>query len=216
MGKRPTHQEVLAFWFSLEDSDETDDAQVERHHGVSWRRAMQGDLEAWSNSPRSRLALIQLFDQVPRYLFRHDSRAFATDYRVCKLTQLYLLNKDCCALSAEQWAYGIRPFLHAEDLHLQLIARPILQALSTKFASLPFMGDVSELYIETIDRSGRFPHRNALRGFSCSDEEQVFLDSVWHPRRQGLVPPSKASVVRKPVTISGSVYSRGELARTNP
>ena len=42
------------------------------------------------------------------------------------------------------------------------------------------------MYLETIRRFGRFPHRNAMRGIESTAEEARFLEEVWFPEKRRL------------------------------
>jgi uncharacterized protein (DUF924 family) len=85
---------VLDFWFGT-GTDDTATAQTQRK--LWWSKdaavdadmrkrfaslvnaAAAGDHDDWAGTPSGRLALILLFDQFPRNMFRATPRAFATD-----------------------------------------------------------------------------------------------------------------------------------------
>jgi hypothetical protein len=48
------------------------------------------------------------------------------------------------------------------------------------------MGGIADLYLETIRRFGRFPHRNGMLGRESTPEEERFLAEEWFQRRRGI------------------------------
>src|SRR5713226_8668878 len=82
--------EILAFWFGTSDSARRDprvwfaadtafDQACTAGFLADYERAAAGELDDWQAASRSALALILLFDQFPRNMFRGTARAFATD-----------------------------------------------------------------------------------------------------------------------------------------
>src|SRR3954453_15855516 len=70
------------FWFGAGDSAETvaeRDALIRSQLEPMLERAARGEFPAWAASPRRRLALIILFDQVQRNAYRGPAAAFAFD-----------------------------------------------------------------------------------------------------------------------------------------
>ena len=86
-------REVLTFWFApgraeqwyAEDADF--DAQI-RERFLATYEAACSRLDQWPETPHSLLALIIVFDQFPRNMFRGSARAFATDAQALILTKL--------------------------------------------------------------------------------------------------------------------------------
>ncbi|MEM1411134.1 MAG: DUF924 family protein, partial [Pseudomonadota bacterium] len=74
--------ERLPWWF--QPNDERDRMLVSRYEGVC-RAARNGNLDTLATSPRGRLALILLLDQLPRNLYRGSADAFACDPQVLEL-----------------------------------------------------------------------------------------------------------------------------------
>jgi uncharacterized protein (DUF924 family) len=85
---------ILSFWFGkLRDeqqyyterqklwfvSDPQIDREIRSQFLDDYERAAARELDEWKATPRSALALILLYDQFPRNMFRGEPRAFATD-----------------------------------------------------------------------------------------------------------------------------------------
>ena len=93
MSKNDEFEEVLRFWFSsLPTGDHAAmtrqmewwfrggaDSEIIERFSPLFARAMKGELDNWSQIPRSRLALIILLDQFSRTLHRGTAQAFAQD-----------------------------------------------------------------------------------------------------------------------------------------
>ena len=176
--------EVLDFWFSLKKPGKKDDRRVRRTLGTTYQRAAEGRLEDWAETPRGRLALVLLLDQVPRHLFREQPRSYAGDEKAQGLTGRFFDQEDWEGFSPLEKYYAVMPWLHAEQRENQERVNPVIHALAREIPDLAFMGEIADLYRETIARFGRFPHRNALLGRSSSEEERKFLEEVWFPRRR--------------------------------
>jgi uncharacterized protein (DUF924 family) len=172
--------DVIDYWFwELEPrlwfgGGEALDAEMRVRFRALVDAARGGDLDTWAASPRGRLALIILLDQLPRNIFRGAPQAYASDGKAQGLsTQGIEAGMDRrLALSERQFFY--MPLVHAED--------PGLQALSfAKFAELAREADEilghAKAHAEVVERFGRFPARNDILGRVSSSEEDAFLAS---------------------------------------
>jgi uncharacterized protein (DUF924 family) len=177
---------VLACWFSFEKPGRKDDGRVREALGALCEQALRGALDAWADPPRARLALVILLDQVPRHLFRGQPGAYAGDARAQALTARFLERGDGSGFAPLERYYAAVPWLHAEDLAKQERIHPILRALAAENRSLRWAAGLADLYLETIRRFGRFPHRNAILGRESSAEERGFLETEWPARRRAL------------------------------
>jgi uncharacterized protein (DUF924 family) len=188
-----TPQQVLDFWFGLDRPGFKDDPVVRAVLGDAFELAARHRLDAWAEAPRERLALILLLDQVPRHLYREDGRAYATDLKAQAVAARFFAQQDWMDFHSLEKQHAALPYLHAETVACQQAVNPIVHATAAAIERLHFMGRIADLYLETIQRFGRFPHRNAMRGIPNTPEEQRFLDEEWHPRRKRIVPESVQS-----------------------
>ncbi|MCH8887971.1 MAG: DUF924 domain-containing protein, partial [SAR324 cluster bacterium] len=184
----PTPHSVLKFWFALERPGKKDDEAVREALGGAYELAAGHKLDGWIAAPRERLALILLLDQVPRHLYRADARAYATDLKAQGLTARFFHGEgaDVGDLSLEETYFAALPWLHAEDAALQQAVNPIMRRCAEGIPRLAFMEGNAEMYLETIRRFGRFPHRNAMRGIESTPQEARFLEEVWFPEKRRL------------------------------
>jgi uncharacterized protein (DUF924 family) len=174
-----TPQDVLDHWFSLDRNawfakdPAVDEAIRARFLGL-YERARDGGLAAWTEEPRTCLALVIVLDQFPRNLFRGEARAFGTDADAREAAGVLLdrgWDKDLTPLE-RMFAY--LPFEHSESLADQ----ERCLALMKQLADYPETADLprwAQAHLAVIRRFGRFPHRNVALGRASTPEEEAFL-----------------------------------------
>jgi uncharacterized protein (DUF924 family) len=160
-------------------SPETDEMLGARF-GQATSAAAAGALDHWSGSPRGRLALILLLDQLPRVIHRGTPGAFATDERARQIAMQGLKSAADRLLRPIERVFFYLPFEHSEDLADQERSVELFEALAAEVAD--GWRSTFESYLEfackhkdIIDRFGRFPHRNAILGRESTPEEIEFL-----------------------------------------
>ena len=183
-----TPRQVLTFWFALERPSKKHDPSVREVLGALYEQAATHQLDAWLKRAHERLALILLLDQVPRHLYRKDGRAFATDFKAQAAAPRFFERQAWRDFTPLEKYYAVMPYLHSEALDKQQQVNPVIHACAKAIPGLSFMGRLADLYLETIQRFGHFPHRNALRGRLSTPEEERFLEAEWSPRRRRLQP----------------------------
>ena len=178
-------QGVLDFWFSLNHPGGKDDGRVREALEALYEQAAAGALDGWAEEPRGRLALILLLDQAPRHLFRDDPRAYATDGPAQALTARFMEPAESWGdFTALEIFYATHPWLHAEDEPLQARINPVYHRIAPNLPGLEYMAATADLYLETIRRFGRFPHRNAALGRETTPAEARFLREEWGRKRR--------------------------------
>ncbi|MGK8437571.1 DUF924 family protein [Ectopseudomonas hydrolytica] len=164
-------------WFGKRDSQ---DREAEARFAALVEQALAGELKGWADEPQGWLAHLILLDQLPRMIFRDTPRAFAGDALARPLLEAGLERGWDRALTPIQRVFAYLIFEHAEDLPLQARAVELFRALLDQTGDAErelFAGflDFAERHQRVIARFGRFPHRNAILGRACTDEEQAFL-----------------------------------------
>jgi uncharacterized protein (DUF924 family) len=166
-----------AWWFS---SDPSRDERLGALFGPLVAAAAAGELAAWNATPRGRLALILLLDQLPRNCFRGSAAAFATDAHALTETQRGLRRGDDRALDAWERMFFYMPMQHAEDAEVQDQAVDRYAALAAEAApeardALAGVVEYARLHRDIVRRFGRFPHRNAVLGRQSTAAERQWL-----------------------------------------
>ncbi len=181
-GDNPVDSSVAAekkqLWWG--HSAETDEMLRERF-GTACASAAVGILNHWTGSPRGRLALILLLDQVPRAIHRGQPEAFALDADARRVAEQGLASGADRLLRPIERVFFYLPFEHSEELLDQERSVALFRELA---------GSIPESDRETFDyfleyavrhhavvlRFGRFPHRNAVLGRQSTPEEVAFLE----------------------------------------
>ncbi len=166
------------FWFT---SSEAVDHDIRERFGPLVEKARRGELDAWSSTPQSTLALIILIDQFSRNLHRGTPDAFSADKKALALAKAGFETNRFAAFDVIENLFAALPFRHAEDVAEQRKALDIAQrdALRGTPGLKPFLVDSvdwARKHYDVIARFGRFPHRNAQLGRVTTPEETEYLD----------------------------------------
>ena len=175
---------VVDFWFApgmaerwFVRSDAFDAECRERLQGAGEAAAV-GRLDHWRDTPLGCLALCILLDQVPRNLYRDDSRAYAGDAAARAVTRHALAHGFDRALTQPQRLFLYLPLEHSEDPADQADSVALIGALDEH----PEWLDYARGHRDVIERFGRFPHRNAPLGRETTPEEAAYLAQAEGPK----------------------------------
>jgi uncharacterized protein (DUF924 family) len=165
------------FWFGT--SAETDAAIRERFSGTV-EAAGRGELVEWRAQPRSNLALTVILDQFPRNIWRGRAEAFAYDSQALEAAVHGVNAGHLPQLSPIERAFLIMPFQHTESVEdqresVRLYEELVRSAPSEWRPLLEEYSSFSQEHLATIERFGRFPHRNRVLGRISTLEELAFL-----------------------------------------
>ncbi len=192
--------DIIEFWFSgLNDESqlhtdlpqfrkwfgkaEETDREIRERFQEDWTLAMEGRYLNWEQRPRETLALVILFDQFPRNMYRDTAKAFSSDSKaleVC-LNALDQGQDESLALIERMFLY--LPLMHSEDMDIQNKSMHYFSLLKDKAKEKSLQNiDFFNLNLEyagkhcrIIDRFGRYPHRNYILGRLSTEEEVNFL-----------------------------------------
>jgi uncharacterized protein (DUF924 family) len=191
-----TRDELLSFWFGEDPDDaevamakadlwwghrqETDELLQERF-GASASSAAAGVLDHWTGSPRGRLAVILLLDQLPRAIHRGTPAAFAQDARARMVADKGLESGADKLLRPIERLFFYLPFQHSEALNDQersvsLYRELVADVPEAHRKTFTDFVDYALRHRDIIARFGRFPHRNLILGRDSTPEETAFLE----------------------------------------
>ncbi|MBK7972770.1 MAG: DUF924 domain-containing protein [Deltaproteobacteria bacterium] len=156
------------------------DAECARHFGDDLAAAARGELDGWVATPRGRLALVLLLDQLSRNVWRATPAAFAQDAAARRLAAEAVERGEDRVLTAPQRVFLYLPFEHGESLADQRQSVALFEALARDVpepdrALFEHFADYARRHAVVIERFGRFPHRNAVLGRESTTEELAFL-----------------------------------------
>ncbi len=181
--------DILAFWFGQPGMDEQYyeaqrrlwfaadpkiDQEIRTQFLADYQQAADGTLAHWRATPRTALALILLFDQFSRNMFRGTPQAFATDPLARAITSQLLHAQQDAAMPPAERMFVYLPLMHSEDLAEQHQAVTLFTQLGKEHPSFDSSGYAIR-HRDVIERFGRFPHRNAILGRISTQEETEFL-----------------------------------------
>ena len=176
MPQKPSNEDILAFWFTETPpdlwfkKDAEFDARIERQFAETVKDALAGRYDQWANACAGCLALILVFDQFTRNIFRDSARAFSGDDMALALS-LRCVERDYIAHPDENWRrFMLMPMMHSEDLAIQEASLPLFRTHASKLTY-----DYAVAHRDIIARFGRFPHRNRILGRPSTEEEHLFL-----------------------------------------
>jgi uncharacterized protein (DUF924 family) len=174
----------MALWFGDPDDGPDDvarrDALLAARFGPAADAAARGGLDHWATTPRGRLALVLLLDQLPRNVHRGSARAFAADPAARGLTVEGLALGHDAALRPLERMFLYLPLEHSESLADQERCVALFEALEPEAppgAEDAFRGFTryARWHRDIVARFGRFPHRNRALGREDTAEEARYL-----------------------------------------
>ncbi|MBX3651428.1 MAG: DUF924 domain-containing protein [Burkholderiales bacterium] len=189
-------EDILTFWFGRGSGNGTTaeaqkklwwakdavvDAEIRERYGALVAAAAGGAHREWARGPRGRLALILLFDQFPRNIYRDTPQAFAHDGLALRLALDGIVAGADRELRAIERVFFYLPLEHSESVDMQERSVALFTALA---AGVPeadrgtFAGfvDYAVRHRDIVHRFGRFPHRNRILGRESTAEEIAFLE----------------------------------------
>lgn len=188
-------QKVLDFWFGPLPTPQTYpedkvalwfvggpemDREISSRFGEEVRQANSGQLNSWRETARGRLALILLLDQFPRYMYRNNALAYASDAMARGLVLEGLQKGEDKQLLPVERAYFYMPLQHSEDINLQNLSVQLYSQLANEApeAIKPQMEAFLRyaiLHQQTISKFKRFPNRNRVLGRPSTVEEALYM-----------------------------------------
>ncbi|MBX3189507.1 MAG: DUF924 domain-containing protein [Labilithrix sp.] len=187
-----TPEDIVAFWLGPPGDpplanakkwwmkSEAFDREIRERFEETLERAVRGELAAWRESPRGRLALVILLDQFSRNMFRGTPRSFAQDPLAREIAEEAFAAGDDRVLGPIETSFLLMPFMHAEDVVLQRrcveeFSRRALDHQHEIRENFESSAKFARLHCEIVERFGRFPHRNEILGRASTHEETEFL-----------------------------------------
>jgi uncharacterized protein (DUF924 family) len=171
-------RDVLDFW--LEEtppekrfaSDPEFDKQIRFRFEATWRTGCSGGLARWEDEPNGALALIILFDQFPRNMFRGTAEAFASDSKAREIAKRAIAQRKDLETPASIRSFFYLPLMHSEQLADQ---EACVQLTKERLGEDHFSFRYALMHKAAVERFGRFPARNVALGRAGTDEEKDFL-----------------------------------------
>lgn len=179
---KPTPAEIIHFWFDEAGpkkwyaASPAFDARMRRRFArvveMHARQMRAGD-HPWLGNPDSAFALVLLFDQFPRNIWRGSGRAFSYDV-MARNVSLDMIDRGFdWAIDESRRDFVYMPFMHGEHIEFQNLcvdlARERLEGEGTLTHAIKHRA--------VIERFGRFPYRNEALGRNSTAEEIEYLET---------------------------------------
>ncbi|MAY61258.1 MAG: hypothetical protein CML29_03525 [Rhizobiales bacterium] len=171
-----TPASVIDFWFNQLTKEEwfvkKDDIDAKiRDRFLDLHLALSSEIAPeWHESAEARLALIIVFDQFPRNMFRGSPHSFATDGLALAEARYAVATGLDKQVDTSRRPFFYMPFEHSERMEDQKRSVELFTDLGNELYL-----DYAVKHREVIETFGRFPHRNSILGRENSAEEEAYL-----------------------------------------
>ncbi len=173
--KRPFNK-----WFR---TDKALDQEIRQRFEDDLNNALAGKYKGWEKSPRGALALVLLYDQFTRNMYRDTPGMYKADALSQALTLQLTSGRKERTLSLIERVFVYMPLMHAENIQAQRLSVGYFAELvgesrkknpgNTHYYSYSL--DYANRHRAIVERFGRFPHRNKILGRTSTSEEIEFL-----------------------------------------
>ena len=154
-------------WFS---GDALIDEEICQRFEGDLMKGKEGVYRDWEKSVRGTLALVILFDQFSRNMYRGTPLMFSTDWLALDLTRRAIKDQKDKELLLIERSFLYMPLMHSEDPEMQKLSLKFFADLITeskkKNPHNTSYYENSFKYVKnhfaTIEQFGRFPHRDKI------------------------------------------------------
>lgn len=174
-------EDILIFWFEdagpkkwFAKSDAFDADMRARFESLTLDLAADlslGKPHEWETEPNHALALIIALDQFPRNMYRGTKAMFAYDELVLRVAKRAVEAGHDYKCPQNQRQFFYMPYMHSETLVDQNRCVELVEARLSSENTLHH----AKMHRRTIERFGRFPHRNEILGLASLPEEIAYL-----------------------------------------
>tara|TARA_B100001063_G_scaffold218144_1_gene221283 strand:- start:99 stop:659 length:561 start_codon:yes stop_codon:yes gene_type:complete len=181
-------QEVLDFWFVKTPSEKRFkknpefDKLIKDNFLKDYELASANEYDDWQDTPMGTLALIILFDQFSRNMFRDNKKAFDQD------TKARLIVSDAVhagfleEMDQSQRLFMLLPLIHSEEILDHEMAYFLLDKYLKDHPDFTNIKKFWQDHTKAIKQFHRYPHRNKVLGRESTEQEIEFLkgpNSSW-------------------------------------
>jgi len=186
---------IISFWFHAIDGPQTIltkdhlifwmigsqgcDCIIKRYFKAIWEQAINGELDHWAQTPVGALALVLLFDQITRCIFRDTPEMFSADTRAQQILKM-AIEKDydrVLPVYMRIWLYN--PLSRIEDLNTSDRLIKLFEEMVSEVDDpqsdfwlhvIKHLQDLNNI----LKQFGRFPSYNKILGRKSTLKEKVF------------------------------------------
>ena len=181
-------QSILDFWFKETAAekrfkkDEIFDKTIRDKFLNDYELASQNEYDDWQDQPMSALALVLLFDQFSRNMFRDDKKAFEQDHKTRLIVNDAVYAGYLESMNESERFFMILPLIHSEEITDHDMAYYLLNKYLREHEEYVKIKKFWQDHTKAIRLFHRYPHRNKILGRDSTEEELSFLNgpnSSW-------------------------------------
>ena len=181
-------QTILDFWFKETPSemrfkkDEKFDQKIKDNFLKDYELACQNEYDDWQDKPMSCLALVILFDQFSRNMFRNNKKAFAQDQKTRLVVNDAVYSGYLEAMNVNQRLFMLLPLIHSEEISDHEMAYYLQSKYLREHEGYNEIKKFWRDHTKVIRQFHRYPYRNEILGRESTEEEIEFLkgtNSSW-------------------------------------
>jgi uncharacterized protein (DUF924 family) len=171
-------KDIIDFWSNLSEAEwfsEGKNLKLDNHiiqvYGNIHSEACAGNLSDWKNTLEGRFALILLFDQFTRHIYRYDPiNYFINDEKARDIAIPALEAIEDLNIKPELRRFYFFPLMHSENISDILIAKQFAANRNNQ-RMIGFL----DKNINILNSFGRYPWRNAFLKRKTTKEEYTWL-----------------------------------------
>ena len=136
----------------------------------------------WQDHALGCLALVILFDQFSRNMFRDDKKAFEQDHKTRLIVNDAVYAGFLDKMDENQRFFMLLPLIHSEEITDHEMAYHLLDRYLKDHSGLADIKKFWKDHTKAIRKFYRYPHRNKILGRKSTPEEIEFLNgpnSSW-------------------------------------
>lgn len=196
-------------WFHA--SNETDDF-IRTNFEIYLQKAENNELNDWSESAQSNLALVLLLDHLSRSIYRGTSLMFSNEVKCLKIAQEFIKNENLFnQLATIQKFFVFMALAHSEDISLSEkgLAGCIElqdQIANSQKANLTKYNKTLQVHNEILKKFGRYPQRNQLLNRKSTLEEIEFLKKYKNSFAKSVLPLKSSTSNNNSMEIKRDLY----------
>tara|TARA_B110000027_G_scaffold129169_1_gene150422 strand:- start:108 stop:668 length:561 start_codon:yes stop_codon:yes gene_type:complete len=181
-------QEILNFWFKETPAKKRFqkhkdfDQLIKDKFLKDFEFASANEYDEWQDSALGCLALVILFDQFSRNMFRDDPKAFSQDHKARLIVNDSVYAGFLDEMDQDQRFFMILPLIHSEEITDHEMAYYLLDKYLKDHLGIADIKKFWKDHTKAIRKFHRYPHRNKILGRQSTSDEIQFLsepNSSW-------------------------------------
>ena len=181
-------KKILDFWFKDTppkkrfQKHKDFDVLIKKNFLKDYELAGSNEYDDWQDSPLGSLALIILFDQFSRNMFRDEPEAFNQDHKARLIVNDSVYAGFLDDMDQDQRFFMLLPLIHSEEITDHDMAYYLLDKYLKDHTDLVSIKKFWKDHTLAIKKFHRYPHRNLVLGRKSTPEEIEFLsqpNSSW-------------------------------------